>query len=78
MRSLSTEEIAKLRMMQIDVTNSTLSDLLGMVVTIRSGEHQQEVNDQIGDIVKETIGKLRTLLLQVMKEPLLLLPVSVP
>lgn len=59
LRSLSTEEIAKLRMMQIDVTNSTLSDLLGMVVTIRSGEHQQEVNDQIGDIVKETIGKLR-------------------
>lgn len=59
LRSLSTEEIAKLRMMQIDVTNSTLSDLLGMVVTIRSGEHQQEVNDQIGDIVRETIGKLR-------------------
>ena len=59
LRSLSTEEIAKLRMMQIDVTNSTLSDLLGMVVTIRSGEHQQEVNDQIGNIVRETIGKLR-------------------
>lgn len=62
LRNLSTEEIAKLRMMQIDVTNSTLSDLLGMVVTIRSGEHQQEVNDQIGDIVKETIGKLRNTL----------------
>ena len=62
LRNLSTEEIAKLRMMQIDVTNSTLSDLLGMVVTIRSGEHQDEVNDQIGDIVKETIGKLRSTL----------------
>lgn len=60
LRNLSTEEIAKLRMMQIDVTNSTLSDLMGMVITIRSGEHQQEVNDQIGDIVKETIGKLRS------------------
>lgn len=59
LRSLSTDEIAKLRMMQIDVTNSTLSDLLGMVVTIRSGEHRQEVNEQIGDIVRETIGKLR-------------------
>ncbi len=63
LRSLSTEEIAKLRMMQIDVTNSTLSDLMGMVITIRSGEHQQEVNDQIGDIVKETIGKLRSSLI---------------
>ena len=63
LRSLSTEEIAKLRMMQIDVTNSTLSDLLGMVVTIRSGEHQQEVNDQLGDIVKETIGRLRNTLI---------------
>lgn len=60
LRSLSPEEIAKLRMLQIDVTNSTLSDLMGMVVTIRSGEHQQEVNEQLGDIVKSTIGKLRS------------------
>ena len=59
LRSLSTEEITRLRMMQIDVSNATLSDLMGMVITIRSGEHQDEVNEQIGDIVKETIGKLR-------------------
>lgn len=59
LRSLSTEEINKLRMMQIDVTNSTLSDLMGMVITIRSNEHQEEVNDRISDVVKETIGKLR-------------------
>lgn len=59
LRSLTTDEIAKLRMMQIDVSNATLSDLMGMVITIRSGDHQDEVNEQIGDIVKETIGKLR-------------------
>ena len=59
LRNLSTEEINKLRMMQIDVTNATLSDLLGMVITIRSNEHQDVVNERIGDVVKETIGKLR-------------------
>ncbi|MCR5701923.1 MAG: flagellar hook-length control protein FliK [Lachnospiraceae bacterium] len=59
LRSISSEELAQLKMMQIDVTNATLSDLMGMVVTLRSGEHRQEVNDQLGDIVKETIGKLR-------------------
>lgn len=59
LRSLSTDEIARLRMMQIDITNATLSDLLGMVITIRSNEHQDEINEQLGDIVKETLGKLR-------------------
>lgn len=63
LRNLTTDEIAKLRSMQIDVSNSTLSDLMGMVITIRSGEHQDEVNEQIGDIVKETIGKLRNSLI---------------
>lgn len=59
LRTLSTDEIAELRMMQVDVSNATLSDLMGMVITLRSGEHQDEVNEQIGDIVKETLGKLR-------------------
>lgn len=59
LRSLSSEEIAKLRMMQIDVTNATLSDLMGMTITIRSGEHQDEVNERIADVVKDTIGKVR-------------------
>lgn len=59
LRSLSSEEIGKLRMMQIDVTNATLSDLMGMVINIRTSEHQDEVNERIGDVVKETIGKLR-------------------
>ncbi|MCM1157921.1 MAG: DUF6240 domain-containing protein [Bacteroidales bacterium] len=59
LRNLSADEIAKLRMMQIDVTNATLSDLIGMVVTIRSGEHQDEINEDLADIVRETLGKLR-------------------
>lgn len=63
LRSLSADEISKLRMMQIDVTNATLSDLLGMVITIRSDEHQDEINEQLGDIVRETLGKLRNSLI---------------
>ena len=59
LRNLTADEIAKLRMMQIDVSNAALSDLMGMVITIRSGEHREEVNEELGDIVKETIGKLR-------------------
>lgn len=59
LRTLSSEEIAKLRMMQIDVTNSTLSDLMGMVISIRSNEHQDEIDEVLGDIVKETLGKLK-------------------
>ena len=69
LRSLSSEEISKLRMMQIDVTNSTLSDLLGMVITIRNDHHQDEVNDRIGDVVKETIGKLRESVMAGHEEP---------
>lgn len=59
LRSISPEEIAKLRMMQIDVTNSTLSDLMGMVISIRSNEHQDEVNEMLGDIVESTLAKLK-------------------
>ena len=59
LRTLSSDEIAKLRMMQIDVTKSTLSDLMGMVISIRSNEHQDELNEVLGDIVKETLGKLK-------------------
>lgn len=59
LRSISTEEINQLRMMQIDITNATLSDLMGMVITIRNSEKQEEVVDRISDVVKETIGKLR-------------------
>lgn len=63
LRNLSPDEIAKLRQMQIDVSNAELSDLIGMVLTIRTNEHQDEVNEQIGDVVKATIGKLRNSIL---------------
>lgn len=59
LRNISPEEITKLRMMQIDVTNATLSDLIGMVINIRSNEHQDEVNELLSDIAEETIGKLK-------------------
>lgn len=59
LRSISPEEIAKLRMMQIDVTNATLSDLLGMVITIRSNEHQDEMNEVLSDIVESTLSKIK-------------------
>lgn len=59
LQNISPDEIARLRMMQIDVTNATLSDLLGMVITIRSNEHQDEVNEVLGDIVESTLGQLK-------------------
>lgn len=58
LRTLSAEEISKLRSMQIDVTNAKLSDLLGMVITIRSNEHQDERNEQLEDLVKQTMKRL--------------------
>lgn len=63
LRSLTSDEIARLRQMHIDVSNAELSDLMGMVITLRSNEHTEEKNEQIGDIVKETIGKLRNSIL---------------
>ena len=59
LRNLSSDEIAQLRMMQIDITNSTLSDLMGMVINIRTNEHQDEVNELIGDIAKDTMDKIK-------------------
>lgn len=63
LRSLTSEEIAKLRQMQIDISNAELSDLMGMVITLRTNDHIEEKNEQLGDIVKDTIGKLRNSLL---------------
>lgn len=58
LRNISPEELAQLKMMQIDVTNATLSDLMGMVITIRSNEHQDELNEVLGDIVESTLAQL--------------------
>ncbi|MGN0438579.1 MAG: DUF6240 domain-containing protein [Lachnospiraceae bacterium] len=63
LRSLTADEIAKLRQMHIDVSNAELSDLMGMVITLRTTDHIEEKNEQLGDIVKETIGKLRNSIL---------------
>lgn len=68
LRSLTPEEIAKLRQMQIDISNAELSDLMGMVITLRTNDHTEAINDQIGDIVKETIGKLRNSILGIPQE----------
>lgn len=59
LRSLTADEIEKLRRMHVDISNSELTDLMGMVITLRNNQHTEEINDQIGDIVKETIGKVR-------------------
>lgn len=59
LRSLTSDEIAMLKQMHIDVSNAELSDLIGMVITLRNNDHIEERNEQIGDIVKNTIGKLR-------------------
>lgn len=59
LRNISPDELAKLRMMQIDVTNATLSDLIGMVITIRSNEHQDEINEVLSNIVESTLSELK-------------------
>jgi len=69
LRNVSPDEIAKLRMMQIDVTNATLSDLLGMVITIRSNEHQDEINEVLSDIVESTLSELKEAVAPQMQGP---------
>lgn len=69
LRSISPEEIAQLRMMQIDVTNATLSDLLGMVIMIRSNEHQDELNEVLSDIVESTLSKVKEVVAPDMTKP---------
>lgn len=49
-RNLSSEEIAKLKMMQIDLSAVSLSDIAGLVNAIRSEAHQQEFDQKIADI----------------------------
>ena len=49
-KNLSSEEIAKLKMMQIDLSSVSLSDIAGIVNSIRSEAHQQEFDQKIADI----------------------------
>lgn len=49
-KNLSSEEIARLKIMQIDLSTVSLSDIAGLVSAIRSEVHQQEFNQRIADI----------------------------
>lgn len=49
-KNLSSEEIAKLKMMQVDLSSVSLSDIAGLVNTIRSEVHEQEFHQRIADI----------------------------
>lgn len=48
-RNLSDEEVARLRMLGIDVENTKLSDLMGMVNSLRLREHQDTKKEILAD-----------------------------
>ncbi|MDE6024390.1 MAG: hypothetical protein K2G45_02950 [Lachnospiraceae bacterium] len=48
--SLSREEIKKLEMMGIDLQGATLSDLMGIVNTMRSNAHRDEMSEMFAEI----------------------------
>lgn len=47
---LSSEEIKRLKMMGIDVSGATLSDLMSMVNTMRANEHSEEMAEMLAEI----------------------------
>ncbi len=49
-RSLSSEEIKKLEMMGIDVEGANLSDIMGMVNTMRGEAHRQELKEMMAKV----------------------------
>ena len=49
-RSLSSEEIKQLEMMGIDVTSAKLSDIMGMVNTMRGQAHRDEMQQMLASI----------------------------
>ncbi len=48
--NLSSEEIKRLEMMGIDLQGATLSDLMGIVNTMRSNEHKEELSKLFAEI----------------------------
>lgn len=48
-RNLSSEEIKKLKMMGIDVSSANLSDIMGMVNTMRGEAHRQETRELLAN-----------------------------
>lgn len=53
-RSLNSEEIKQLKMMGIDVESACLSDIMGMVNTMRGNAHREELARMLADI---SVGK---------------------
>ncbi len=49
-KSLTPDEIAKLKMMNIDISSVELSDIMGLVTSIRSAENQAEFNQKLANI----------------------------
>lgn len=49
-KNLTAEEIAKLKMMQVDLSAVSLSDIAGLVASIRSEANRQEFAQKIADI----------------------------
>ncbi|MBQ8923625.1 MAG: hypothetical protein IJ053_02405 [Lachnospiraceae bacterium] len=49
-RNLSSEEIKKLKLMGVDVEGASMSDLLGMVNTMRHNEHKDELGAMMAEI----------------------------
>ena len=49
-RNLSSEEIKKLKLMGVDIEGASMSDLLGMVNTMRHNEHKEELGAMMAEI----------------------------
>lgn len=49
-KNLTADEIAKLKMMNIDISSVELSDIMGLVAGIRSAENQAEFNRELATI----------------------------
>lgn len=50
--NLSSEEVELLRNMQINVSDAKLSDILGLVVSMRAAQHNEEVSDIVANTDK--------------------------
>ncbi len=49
-RNLSSDEIAQLRMMGIDISSASLDDIMGMVNTMRGNTHREEMKAMMAEI----------------------------
>ncbi len=49
-RNLSSDEIAQLRMMGVDISSASLDDIMGMVNTMRGNAHREEMKTMMAEI----------------------------